>query len=101
MEKITYASLGSLGEDFHHAFDTALDDTRAKLGGTHPMFIAAKPTKSNGGTFADTAPADTRLLLGRFQRGGRDDALSRLATRAVIAVIAGLVSYVSNRKRAA
>ena len=25
MEKITYASLGSLGEDFHHAFDTALD----------------------------------------------------------------------------
>jgi signal transduction histidine kinase len=43
------------------------------------------------------------LLVGYAHdvRDGRDDALSRLAMRTVIAVIAGLVSYASNRKRAA
>jgi 1-pyrroline-5-carboxylate dehydrogenase len=79
MEKITYTSLGSLGEDFHRSFDAALDNVRAKLGRTHAMFIAAKPAKANGGTFPDTAPADIRVLLGKFQRGDRADARRAIA----------------------
>src|SRR5436309_2523063 len=74
MEKITYASLGSLGEDFHRSFDDALKQVRDKLGGTHPMFVEGKAKKSRDGVFADTAPADTRVLLGKFQRGSREDA---------------------------
>src|SRR5882762_8562719 len=74
MDKITYASLGSLGEDFHRTFDAALKQARERLGRAHPMYIEGKPKKARGGTFADTSPADTRLVLGKFQLGNRDDA---------------------------
>src|SRR5947199_779013 len=79
MDKITYASLGSLGEEFHRAFDAALKQVRGKLGGTHPMFIAGKPKQAKDGTFADAAPADTRTLLGNFQRGNRDETRKAIA----------------------
>ena len=74
MDKITYASLGSLGEDFHQAFDAALKQLRARLGAAHPMFIEGKSIKAKAGTFTDTAPADTRVMLGKFQLGSREDA---------------------------
>src|SRR5881394_2425011 len=74
MEKITYASLGSLGEDFHQSFEAALKQLRAGLGTAHPMFIEGKAIKAKAGTFTDTAPADTRVMLGKFQLGGREDA---------------------------
>ena len=48
MDKITYASLGALGEEFHQAFDAALNQVRGKLGDTHPMFIAGKPKQAKG-----------------------------------------------------
>src|SRR5947207_3475567 len=79
MDKITYASLGSLGEEFHQAFDAALKQVRGKLGDTHPMFIAGKPKQAKDGTFADAAPVDTRTLLGNFQRGNRDETRKAIA----------------------
>src|SRR5436190_22571840 len=79
MQKITYASLGSLGEDFHRSFDTALEQVVAKLGATHPMFIEGKAKRSRDGIFVDSAPADTRVVLGKFQRGSRDDARKAVA----------------------
>ena len=79
MEKITYASLGSLGEDFHGAFEDALQHLRDKLGGTYPLYIEGKAKRSKAGTFADTTPADTSVLLGKFQRGSRDDARRAVA----------------------
>jgi len=84
MEKITYASLRSLGEDFHRAFDEALKQVRDKLGGTYPMYIEGKPKRSRDGTFADTAPSESRMLLGKFQQGNRDDARKAVgAARAI------------------
>src|SRR2546425_119754 len=80
MEKITYASLGSLGEDFHQAFDAALKQLRARLGAAHPMFIEGKAIKAKAGTFTDTAPADTRVMLGRFQLGSREDTRKAVAS---------------------
>ena len=80
MEKITYASLGSLGEDFHQSFDAALKRVRARLGAVHPMFIEGKVTRAKAGTFADTAPADSRVILGKFQLGGRDEARKAVAS---------------------
>ena len=68
MEKITYASLGSLGAEFHRAFDDALGEVRVKLGGSYPLYIGGKPKIAKGGAFADTSPADTRVVLGNFMR---------------------------------
>ncbi len=73
MEKSTYASLGSLGEEFHQTFDAALKEVRGRLGATHPLFIEGKAVKAKAGTFTDTAPADTRMVLGKFQLGGREE----------------------------
>src|ERR1041385_4070455 len=84
MEKITYASLGSLGEEFHRVFEAALTQVRETLGATHPMFIEGKAKKSRDGAFADTAPADTGILLGKFQRGGSEDARRAVAAAKAI-----------------
>lgn len=71
MEKITYASLGHLGEDFHRAFDAAVVHERKKLGDAHPMFINGKPVKA-GKTFCDFNPAHRENLIGKFQCGSRE-----------------------------
>src|SRR5438132_13750516 len=71
MDKITYASLAALGPEFHETFDAAIGHVREDLEETHPLFIGGKPRKSKDGTFADTNPADTRIVLGHFQRGSR------------------------------
>lgn len=71
MEKITYASLASLGEDFHRSFEAALVHERKKLGESHPMFIAGKAAKA-AKTFDDVNPANPSMVLGKFQSGGRE-----------------------------
>jgi 1-pyrroline-5-carboxylate dehydrogenase len=71
MEKITYASLATLGEDFHRAFEAALVHERKKLGESHPMFIHGKAVKA-AKTFTDFNPADPSIALGKFQAGGRE-----------------------------
>jgi len=80
MQKITYASLGSLGEEFHHAFDQALKQVQTRLGATHPLFIEGKAKKAKAGTFTDTAPADTRVVLGKFQLASREDTRKAVAS---------------------
>ena len=74
MEKITYASLASLGDDFHRTFDAAIGNVREQLGQTHPIYINNKAVMAEAGTFNDTSPADTRIVLGKFQKGSRADA---------------------------
>ncbi len=71
MEKITYASLGNLGEDFHHSFEAALVHERKKFGEAHPMFINGKAVKASK-TFIDFNPAHRGLVIGKFQSGSRD-----------------------------
>jgi len=71
MEKITYASLGNLGEEFHRLFDAAVIHERRKLGDTHPMFINGKPVKA-AKTFTTVNPAHREVVIGKFQGGGRD-----------------------------
>lgn len=73
MDKITYASLGSLGDEFHREFDTALNQARHKLGGTHSLLIGGKARKSAAGTFPDLNPANTTQIIGQFQLGSRAD----------------------------
>jgi 1-pyrroline-5-carboxylate dehydrogenase len=73
MEKITYASLGSLGEEFHRKFDSALATVRERFGQTYPIFICGKPKKSTE-IFPDASPSDTRNVLGKFQLANRSHA---------------------------
>jgi len=77
MEKITYASLGTLGEDFHHAFDAALSYEQKKLGRPHPLVIRGQKKKGKG-TLTDTNPADTRLVLGEFTVAGPEEVRAAL-----------------------
>src|SRR6267142_3326818 len=74
MEKIAYASLASLGEDFHRAFESALSHQQKRFGQSHPMFINGHGVNSTSGHFPDVAPSDTRLVLGKFQSGNREHA---------------------------
>ena len=78
MQKVTYSSLGSLGEDFHKAFDSALSYESKKLGRPHPLVIRGQKKKSKA-TFTDTNPADTRQMLGEFASGTREDAKLAIA----------------------
>src|SRR5882672_5575690 len=85
MEKVTYASLGSLGEDFHRSFDAALAYEQKKLGRSHPLYIRGQKKKARAGTFTDSSPADTRVLLGEFQNAGPEETRHAIeAARAAI-----------------
>jgi 1-pyrroline-5-carboxylate dehydrogenase len=79
MQKITYASLGTLGDDFHQAFDAAMGRLRGILGLPYPLYIGGKPKKARGGVFRDHSPSDTRIVLGQFQLGDRGDAQKAIA----------------------
>ncbi len=79
MEKITYASLSTLGEEFHREFDTAASHLRDRLGSTYPMFIQGKPRKAKHGVFSDINPSDTRVILGKFQKGTPMDTRQAIA----------------------
>src|SRR5688572_7642646 len=79
MQKITYASLGSLGEDFHHAFEHALKHAEERLGRTYPIFIKGHQKKARNGAFDDVCPFDTRRVLGKFQRANREESRQAIA----------------------
>jgi 1-pyrroline-5-carboxylate dehydrogenase len=77
--KITYATMSAdQMDDLHRELDTAIESVRARFGGSHPMFIGGEAVKA-GTEFDDTSPIDTRVLLGRFQKGTRDHAKSAIA----------------------
>ena len=79
MQKITYASLGSLGDDFHHSFDNALKHVQDKLGRVYPLFIRGSQKKARNGTFDDLCPFDTRRTLGKFQKANREETRQAIA----------------------
>ena len=70
--KVTYTSTHvDLGE-FHRAFDDALGRLRARLGQTHPLYIAGAPVDGDGGgpPIVDTSPIDTSIVIGTFAAAG-------------------------------
>src|SRR5436190_19000291 len=79
MEKITYAALGNLGEDFHQSFEAAVIHERKKLGAAHPMFINGKPDKS-AKTFSNSNPAHQSLTNGKVQSGVREHVRKAIAS---------------------
>ncbi len=57
---------------FHRRFDEALEEVEQELGETHPLYIGGRAVYCKE-TFEDLSPADTDLVLGRFQKAGRED----------------------------
>jgi 1-pyrroline-5-carboxylate dehydrogenase len=57
-------------EEFHAAYDAAVDKVRSGFGVKHPMIFGGKEVWATA-TFPDTSPADTKLVLGLFQKGTR------------------------------
>lgn len=70
--KITYATMSAdQMEDLHREFDAARERIEGMLGRTHPMYIDGRAVEGPS-QFEDRSPIDTRILLGRFQKGTRE-----------------------------
>jgi 1-pyrroline-5-carboxylate dehydrogenase len=70
--KITYTTLFA-DESLDPKYEDALGRFKAKLGHRHPMFIGSKEVWSDE-EFEHRSPIDTRITVGRFQIGTREDA---------------------------
>jgi 1-pyrroline-5-carboxylate dehydrogenase len=72
----TFARMKNSGkeEEFHSKYDKAVDVARKSFGMTYPLMINGKEVFSLDGTFDDTSPSDTKLVLGHFQKGTRENA---------------------------
>ncbi len=88
-QKITYATM-SADPNLHTEFDAAIERVKGMLGKTHPMYIDGKAVTATE-TFDDTSPTDTRIVLGKFQKGGREHAQQAIqAARAAFPAWSGL-----------
>jgi 1-pyrroline-5-carboxylate dehydrogenase len=77
--KITYATMSAEQmDDLHREMDEAIAQVEMKFGDTHPMFINGRAVTA-ASQFEDRSPIDTRVVLGRFQKGGRDEARQSIA----------------------
>ena len=77
--KITYATMSpDRLDDLHRGIDAAIEQIKPRLGETHPIFINGQAMQA-ADQFDDTSPTDTRLVLGRFQKGTRDHARQAIA----------------------
>ncbi|MEE9263063.1 MAG: hypothetical protein V3V11_01295, partial [Vicinamibacteria bacterium] len=81
--KITYATLSAPSEEMHLEYDRAIEKVRKGMGNTHAMWIDGREV-SGRETFDNRCPADTELVIGRFQNGASEDAAA-----AVDAAISG------------
>ena len=64
--KITYTSATGDLEDFHRRFDAGLEVVRSRSGRRHGARIDDEEVQTPGPPIVDTAPADTRKVLGAF-----------------------------------
>ena len=67
-------------EEFHKRYEQSVVAAKEELGKTYPMIIGGIEMISSDGVFADTSPSDTKLVLGYFQKGSREDANRAIET---------------------
>ena len=67
--KVTYATVQAERlDDLHRELDRTMAVLKTRVGGTYPMYVAGAPLEADE-QFDDVSPIDTRVVLGRFQRG--------------------------------
>lgn len=70
--KITYATMSAERmEDLHRELDREIEGVNGTFGRTYPMFAGGRELRAEA-QFEDRSPIDTRVVLGRFQSGGRE-----------------------------
>src|SRR5436190_19187899 len=77
--KITYATMtADRMEDLHRELDGAIASVKTRFGKSYPMMIAGREVRASS-EFEDRSPIDTRILIGRFQSGSRDQVREAIA----------------------
>lgn len=61
-------------EEFDRLYEVAIGSAKEDFGETYPMVIEGVEVNSSDGVFPDVSPSNTKLILGYFQKGSRDDA---------------------------
>jgi 1-pyrroline-5-carboxylate dehydrogenase len=78
-QKITYATMtADRMEDLHRELDTAIERVKATFGRSYPMKIGGRDVRAST-EFEDRSPVDTRILLGKFQSGSREQVRDAIA----------------------
>src|ERR687886_1656685 len=78
-QKITYATMtADRMEDLHRELDAAIAKVQSTFGRTYPLMIGGREVKASS-EFDDRSPIDTRILLGRFQNGSREQVRDAIA----------------------
>jgi 1-pyrroline-5-carboxylate dehydrogenase len=67
----THQQDGTLDE-FHHAYDDAIEVVQHELGGTHPLKIDGNTIETEN-SFSVTGPGDRHQRIGEFATGAADD----------------------------
>ena len=79
-QKITYATMtADRMEDLHREFDAAIQKVKSTFGRSYPLMIGGREVKASS-EFEDRSPIDTRILLGRFQSGSREQVRDAIAS---------------------
>src|SRR5215831_13759510 len=77
--KITYATMSAERmEDLHRELDAAIERVKPTFGKSYPMMIGGQPVRGSS-EFDDRSPIDTRMLLGQFQNGSREQVREAIA----------------------
>ncbi len=77
-QKITYTATPDQIKAMHATFDQALQGVEQDLGKTYPMILNGKDVTGRK-LFDVRAPANTELLLGKFQTGTKEDVAAAVA----------------------
>jgi 1-pyrroline-5-carboxylate dehydrogenase len=82
-QKITYTTMSvEQAEAFNQAYDQALARVHGQLGNDHTAFAGGRAVRVSGGTFESRSPADTTVVLGRFQNCGASEVREAVAAAA-------------------
>ncbi len=65
-------------EEFHQAYEAAVEQVKRDFGQKHPLVIDGKEIWTRE-TFVDTSPSNRKLVLGTFSKGGKQHAQQAIA----------------------
>jgi 1-pyrroline-5-carboxylate dehydrogenase len=71
--KITYSTMSAdQMTELHRALDGAIESVKSSFGRSYSMYAGGRELRA-ASEFDDVSPIDTRIVLGKFQKGTRDD----------------------------
>ena len=90
----THDKLAAAGrqEEFDESYEAAYADALKAIGKSYPNVVNGREKKSRQGEFPDICPYNTKIVVGRFQTGTKDDVIE-----AVKSSLAGLEAWEKTR----